>query len=565
MTLNPAARQFSIIQAGQSCSFALTGSSNLPAAGGNFQLQVQSSCAWTALGGPDWLQVAPPGTGNGSGSISYTASPNQSAITRVGVLEVGGQIFTVTQQSAVATGCTYAVSPTQVQFPGQGGQAQVTVTTAAGCAWTAVGNEPWLSIVSGSAGVGSGAVLFNAQSNTGLQRTGTVSIAGNSIAVTQTGGGTPAPSSSGWRFVALEPCRVMETRPEYNFQGRTGSFGPPFMRAGETRTLVMSQSNVCQIPANARAYVLNVTLVPRGAIDFVTVWAGGEARPDVWTVRSPDGQIVANSTIVKAGNGAIQVYASNDVDVLLDISGYFTDSTQLGNLAYYPLTPCRVIDTRIEYRSPPGPFGPPSMEARETRPFRFPVSPCPIPSGASAYSVTITAVPQGPLQYLTAWPAGSAQPNISNINSPAGRVLANSVILPASPDGSIQVFTFDRTDFIIDINGYFAPDNGQGLFYFPVQQCRFSDTRRQRPIRRPDLWRRAVTQLPGAGLVLHRHSGHGQSLCAEFDGPAQRVTDAVPDAVALWPDEAQRVDSERLPGAGGEQLGDHSCRSNRGN
>lgn len=479
LTINPASQSFAIHQAGQNCSFTLSGPSTLPAAGGSFQLQVRSSCAWTAFGGPDWLRVSTPNTGTGDGIITFTATPNQSVINRTGALEIAGQIFAVTQLSSFAGSCTYSVTPAQLQIGGQGGPSVITVAAGTGCAWTATANEPWLSIATGSSGSGNGAVTATAVANPGPQRTGTLIVAGQSIGVTQagagSGGGTP---TTGLRFVPLEPCRVMETRPEYNFQGRTGAFGPPFLRANETRTLVMSQSNVCQIPATAQAYVLNVTLVPRGSADFVTIWAGSDPRPNVWTVRSPDGQVVANSTVVKAGGGAIQVYASNDVDVILDISGYFTDSTQLGNLAYYPLTPCRVIDTRIEYRSPPGPFGPPSMDARQTRRFRFPASPCTVPAGAAAYSVTITAVPPGPLAFLTAWPAGGAQPNISNINSPAGRVLANSVIVPASADGSIDVFAFDRTDFLIDINGYFAPDNGQGLFYFPLaQQCRASDTR----------------------------------------------------------------------------------------
>jgi len=288
------------------------------------------------------------------------------------------------------------------------------------------------------------------------------------------------PTGTGLRFVPLEPCRVMETRAEYNFQNRTGPFGPPFMNGGETRTLALPQSNVCQIPSTAKAYVLNVTLVPRGPIDFVTVWPAGETRPEYWTVRSPDAQIVANSAIVKAGAaGAISVYASDNVDIIIDISGYFTDNPQVSNLVFYRLTPCRVIDTRIVYRPTVGAFGPPSLNARQTRRFRFPQTPyCSIPASARAFSVTITLVPpSAPVQFLTAWPAGASQPNISNINSPAGRILANSVILPASPDGSIDVYAFDNTDMIVDINGYFAPDDGQqGLYYYPVSQCRLSDS-----------------------------------------------------------------------------------------
>ncbi|MBL8173918.1 MAG: VCBS repeat-containing protein [Bryobacterales bacterium] len=290
-------------------------------------------------------------------------------------------------------------------------------------------------------------------------------------------GGTPI-TPGGLKFVPLNPCRVMETRSLYNFEGRTGAFGPPSLNAAEVRTLNLPQSNVCTIPATAKAYVVNVTLIPTSAVNFATLWPAGETRPNVWTIRSPDGQIVANSAIVKAGvNGGISVYASENTDLLIDISGYYTDSPAVAGLAYYPLTPCRVIETRSAYRSPAGPFGPPSMTARQTRSFRFPETPyCTVPQ-AAAYSVTITVVPPGPLAYLTAWPSGAAQPNVSNINSFAGRVLANSVIVPASANGSIDVFTFDATDFIIDINGYYAPDDGvNGLFYYPVTQCRANDS-----------------------------------------------------------------------------------------
>lgn len=188
--------------------------------------------------------------------------------------------------------------------------------------------------------------------------------------------------------------------------------------------------------------------------------ASRQPRPDVWTIRSPDGKIVANSAIVQAGSGGgISVYASDATDVLIDVSGYFTDSGQ--GMAYYPLTPCRVVETRTAYRSTGGTFGPPTMAKGETRKFRFPASPhCTIPTGAAAYSVTVTAVPPGPLAFLTAWPDGSAQPNVSSINSPAGRVLANSLIVPASGDGTVNVFAFDQTDLLVDINGYFAPDDG---------------------------------------------------------------------------------------------------------
>ena len=60
-----------------------------------------------------------------------------------------------------------------------------------------------------------------------------------------------------------------------------------------------------------------------------------------------DGRIKANAAIVPAGTGgAISVYATDTTDFVLDINGYFVASTNPSALAFYPLTPCRVADTR---------------------------------------------------------------------------------------------------------------------------------------------------------------------------------------------------------------------------
>lgn len=475
-----AGQSLRLVQAAQSCLATLTmNSTTLAPQAANYtaQLSINAGCAWEAVSGPDWLRVTSAVTGTGNASINFSAQENPSIIVRTAFIEIAGTTLQLIQPSAAATGvgCTYNVSPPGLNLSGAGGSGTITVTTQSNCLWTASANVSWASIASGISGTGSGTVTVNSVTNPATARNGTLTVAGQTVQIAQ-GINTP---SAPLRFVALNPCRLMETRAEYNFEGRTGAFGPPFMRAGETRTLSAANSNVCVVPATAKAYVFNVTLVPRGGVDFVTIYPGGESRPDFWSIRSPDGQVVANSAIVRSGNGEIQVFTSNDTDIIIDITGYMTDNAAVSNLVYYPLTPCRVIETRIDYRTPAGPFGPPTMNPRETRRFRFPAGPyCTVPNGASAYSVTITAVPPAALAFMTAWPSGGSQPNVSQINSPAGRVLANSVIVPASTDGSIDVFAFDRTDFIVDINGYFAPDDGaNGLFYFPVTQCRISDSR----------------------------------------------------------------------------------------
>jgi len=136
-------------------------------------------------------------------------------------------------------------------------------------------------------------------------------------------------------------------------------------------------------------------------------------------------------------------------------------------------TPCRVVDTR----DPMGPFGGPIMQANSSRSFTLPQNPhCNIPVSA-AYSLNVTVVPRGPLDYLTIWPTGNNQPVVSTLNSPDGRVKANAAIVPAGAGGAVSVYVTDTTDVIIDIDGYFAPPGQNTYEFYPLMPCRLVDTR----------------------------------------------------------------------------------------
>ncbi len=465
------------------CVYTLpSASTSFPAAGGEGTLLVGitpnfTDCLVTLSNLPAWITALPPAFAN----ARYLVAPNTGA-TRQATISISGRPFTVIQQAA-AVNCSFTLNPAgPVQIPAAGGGGSIQVTTASHCSWQRGSLPAWISSASPTSFTGSAAFSYTVSANSGAQRSTQIEIAGQSVSFQQAAATAPPPPlTSGLRFKPLAPCRLLETRPEYNFPTRTGDFGPPFLPAGSTRTLVPSQSPFCMVPASARAFVVNVTVIPRpgSGVDFVTLWPQGEPRPAVWTVRSPDGQTVANTQIVKAGaNGGISLFTSDAADVLLDISGYFTGDASVSNLVFYPLSPCRVIETRRDFRSPDGPFGPPSLATGQTRRFRFPDSPhCLVPTGAAAYSVTLTVVPPAPLPFLTAYPSGNSLPGVSSINSFAGRTLANNIIVPTSPDGSIDVYAYQTTDFLMDINGYFAPDDGAtGQFYFPVAQCRVYDT-----------------------------------------------------------------------------------------
>ena len=153
------------------------------------------------------------------------------------------------------------------------------------------------------------------------------------------------------QFVTLPPCRVVDTR------NPNGTFGGPAIPGNTARSFPLAQSgNPCGIPADAVAYSLNVTVVPQSTLSYLTIWPTGEGQPTVSTLNSLDGRIKANAVIIPAGtpSGSVSVFVTNTTNVVLDINGYFTTSSG-STLAFYPVTPCRVVDTR----NPNGPLGGP--------------------------------------------------------------------------------------------------------------------------------------------------------------------------------------------------------------
>ncbi len=92
-----------------------------------------------------------------------------------------------TISSSPAITCTYNVTPLTLDFPVGGSQEGVTVNAGAGCAWTAVSNNPWIT-VSPASGSGTGTVLVTTGANTtGAEEIGSALIAGSAVNITQNG------------------------------------------------------------------------------------------------------------------------------------------------------------------------------------------------------------------------------------------------------------------------------------------------------------------------------------------------------------------------------------------
>jgi len=101
-------------------------------------------------------------------------------------------------------GCTFTLKPTSINLPAKGGSKTVKVKAqGTDCAWTAVSNDSFITITSGSSGTGSGMVRYSVPGNTNTAPlTGTMTIAGQTFTVNQARGGcklTLSPKSAKYK------------------------------------------------------------------------------------------------------------------------------------------------------------------------------------------------------------------------------------------------------------------------------------------------------------------------------------------------------------------------------
>ncbi len=385
-------------------------------------------------------------------------------------------LLTTPLQAAV---CTYTLtSPTRFIVLGPNGGSGTIQATASdsSCSWSATSTVPWLHL-SPAGGNGSLSFTYMADPNAGVARSYFFTISGNndgslSFLFQQD---SPPPQNTGpFGFVPVAPCRLVDTRDP----NRSGAFGPPSMLSGSLRTIPLT-AGACNIPATAKAYSLNFTVVPPGPFGFLSVWPTGTARPTVSTVNSSTGATVANAALDAAGtNGAISVYTSDPTDLVIDINGYFITASDPTALSYYPLTPCRAADTRLTTLGP--------ISGGSARVFTIGGS-CGVPATAQAFALNITVVPNGPLGFLTTWPDGQPQPTVSTLNDQKGIIMANAAIVPAGNNGAIDVYAYmppgSSTDVVIDVSGYFAPTGApSALSYYSLAPIRLVDTRQINPL-----------------------------------------------------------------------------------
>ena len=127
-----------------------------------------------------------------------------------------------------------------------------------------------------------------------------------------------APTSTPLPFVAVPPCRLVDTRG--NGAPLTGGFLP----AATVRNYTLVGN--CGIPADAKAISLNATVVSPVGPGFLTLYPQGGAFPSVSTVNFVANETVANAAVVPlSATGTISVaFGVSGGDIVLDTNGYYS-------------------------------------------------------------------------------------------------------------------------------------------------------------------------------------------------------------------------------------------------
>jgi|GEM_PF-1963107 len=182
-------------------TFSLSPNPNFSAAGSPGIVGVTStgSCGYTSVSNTPFITITSGATGTAPANVGFNVAANTGPSQRTGTITIANKTFTVTQDGL---NCSYSIAPTAPNFSASGNTAAINITATAGCAWTAISNDNWLTITSGSSGSGNGVANYLVAANTGPARTGTFTVAGQTVTVTQASGCTFALSPTAQNFPA---------------------------------------------------------------------------------------------------------------------------------------------------------------------------------------------------------------------------------------------------------------------------------------------------------------------------------------------------------------------------
>ena len=272
-------------------------------------------------------------------------------------------------------------------------------------------------------------------------RVGTYNSAGTTHVIFDVAGWfSDTGNGDGGHYRPLPPTRILDTR--------AGT------RLGPNATLELQVAGAGGVPATgADAVVLNIVATQTTATSFLTAYPTGGAQPGVSNLNFDAGATVANRAIVKLGSGGkVTIYnLAGDVDIVVDVGGWFTDASAPATRGTFVATqPARILDTRDGTGGVAGirPAGT-GVEVQVTGRGGVPET------GVSAVALNVTATQPAGMGYLTLFPAGNTLPLASDLNVRAGETRPNLAVVQVGAGGRVTLYVSTDTHVILDVEGWF--------------------------------------------------------------------------------------------------------------
>jgi hypothetical protein len=233
------------------------------------------------------------------------------------------------------------------------------------------------------------------------------------------------------------------------------------MTLGPASTRRIQVSGVGGVPATgAESVVVNATVTGTTSYGFLTVYPTGQTKPNASNLNWSTGGVTrANRVSVPLGTGGMITVANafGKADVIIDVNGYFTDSTASGTV-FVSLPPTRITDTRNGSGQPnsgshvgPGQ----TLVVQVSGVGSVPATSATTPPQSVIVNVTETG-PTG-ASFLTIYPDGTSLPTASDVNFAAGATVPNLVVVKLGPTGAIDITNASGTvDVIVDVVGWFG-------------------------------------------------------------------------------------------------------------
>jgi len=263
----------------------------------------------------------------------------------------------------------------------------------------------------------------------------------------------PQTATAGSAYTAMPPTRIYDSR---TGSGLTGA-GTTLTNGGSDNVTVAGVSGV---PATATAVVLNVAITNSTASSFITAFPTGQTQPGTANQNFLANETLSSQVVAGVGTGGAVTIANHagNVDIVVDVEGFFGAAGASGSLLTVLGTPARLTDTR-----PAGIAGGASASATVQG------------TGATSgvLSVADIATPGGG-NFLTAYPTGQTAPLAATVNYTPGdtsNIIENAAYATTSTTGGVSILNgpsgASTANVVVDEDGYFTaastPVNGTSV------------------------------------------------------------------------------------------------------